>query len=64
MKKMMFYMLAFVTLTGAASCKCYTCKKDNAADFRLCKEDYANETDYKNAVNLLELGGYTCKKSN
>ena len=65
MKKMIFSAaLVAVACFGLGSCsKCQVCTKDSSPELRICEKDYDNNSEYGAAVDLAELGGYTCSNS-
>jgi hypothetical protein len=52
-------LLFLGTLT---SCKsgCTVCEKGSAADVRICKDDYSNDEQYRQAIQEKEADDYSC----
>jgi hypothetical protein len=64
MKKTIIYAFMLGALVFVSSCKCQTCKHPTLGTSKLCKDDFNSTTDFNNAVDLAEAGGYDCKASN
>ncbi|HLP20213.1 MAG TPA: hypothetical protein VK174_07930 [Chitinophagales bacterium] len=64
MKKIIFYTLTFIVLSVASSCKCEKCKHAYLSDTKVCRDNFDNNEDYRNAIEINENIGYTCTPSN
>jgi hypothetical protein len=64
MKKILITLTCFSFLTVANSCKkCKTCSNilGTSDEISVCKEDFANDEEYKLALKQLEDSGAKCK---
>jgi len=63
MKKLLVLSTLTVVISiGFSSCrKCEICTKESEPEIRVCEGDYATNTEYGLALDVLEATGYKCR---
>jgi len=61
MKTIVIIFTSALFLAGFSSCQeCTVCEKGSEPDARICKNDYNNDSQYRQAIIDKETDGFSC----